>query len=70
MEILGVGESGTAILDNNISNCEKVSGTIHFGIGHLKEWSHIDQIVEKTTVVSTNAKGEKTYIIDKGILQF
>jgi hypothetical protein len=69
IEEFALGTNDWAILDYNISNCEKVSGTIHFGIGHLKEWEHLDQMVTGTTVVSVNKNGEKTYLIKSGCIQ-
>lgn len=71
-----VGANDWAILDENVSNCEKVSGTIHFGIGKTTpggidrgEKFHFDSIVTKSTVHVTKKNGERVCLIDSGHLQ-
>jgi len=68
LEEIAIGTNDWAVLDDNISNCEKVTGTLHFGIGHLNEWSHIDHIMTTATVMVIDKKGKKTRLIEKGRL--
>jgi len=68
VEEFAVGTNPWAVLDDNVSNCEKVAGTIHFGIGHQKEWQHIDHVVTSATVVVTDKKGDKIRLVEKGRL--
>ena len=63
-----IGFNDWAILDNNISNCEKVSGGIHFGLGNSKgEW--FDNILTNPTLTFENSKGKQTKLIDNGQLK-
>ena len=68
VEEFSIGINDWAILDDNISNCEKVSGTVHFGIGHRDEWPHIDHMVLRPTVVVTDSDGERVRLIEDGNL--
>ena len=67
-----VGVNDWAVFDNNISNCEKVSGGIHFAMGKTEggiergETFHFDNIVKTPTVVVTDKNGKKVTLTKPG----
>lgn len=71
-----MGTNDWAVLDDNISNCEKVSGTIHFGMGKTVrnigedrgERYHFDSIITDATVRAVKQTGEEIIIVDSGRL--
>jgi len=78
-----LGANDWAVLDDNISNCEKVSGAIHFAVGLTTfamgktaanagvdrgETFHNDCIMKCASVTATTKAGEKVQLIDSGRL--
>jgi len=71
-----IGVNDWAVFDDNISNCEKVSGGIHFGYGQVKNGIgiyrggtfHFDNILTAPTVDVIVTGGKKVRLIDKGKL--
>jgi leucyl aminopeptidase (aminopeptidase T) len=71
-----MGANDWAVLDNNISNCEKVAGTVHFGMGQTVanigvnrgEKFHFDSMVTTASVTAIGKNGRKTRLIEKGKL--
>jgi len=68
-----VGVNDWAVFDDNISNCEKVSGGIHFAMGNSEglgidrgETFHFDNIVKTPTIVVTDKNGEKLTLAKSG----
>jgi len=69
-----VGVNDWAVFDNNISNCEKVSGGLHFAMGNSEglgiergETFHFDNIVKTpTTIVITDKNSEKLTLTKSG----
>jgi len=68
-----VGVNDWAVFDDNISNCEKVSGGIHFAMGNSEglgidrgETFHFDNIVKTPTIVVTDKNGEKLTLTKLG----
>ena len=62
-----------AVFDDNISNCEKVSGGVHFAMGNSEglgkdrgETFHFDNIVKTPTIIVCDQDGEETIIADSG----
>lgn len=63
-----VGFNDWALFDNNISNCEKVSGGVHLGLGTRGiEW--FDNILTKPSVTLVDSKGARSTLIENGKLQ-
>jgi leucyl aminopeptidase (aminopeptidase T) len=72
---LSVGCNDWAVFDDNISNCEKVSGGVHFAMGNSEglgvdrgETYHFDNIVTAPSISITLTDGEKVQLIDDGRL--
>jgi len=70
-----IGSNDWARFDDNISNCEKVSGGVHFAMGNSEglgisrgETFHFDNIVRKPTVIINKKNGEKFILIKSGKL--
>jgi len=70
-----VGANDWAVFDDNISNCEKVSGGVHFAMGSSEglgidrgETFHFDNIVKAPTLVISNKNGERFTLIEQGKL--
>jgi len=68
-----VGVNDWAVFDDNISNCEKVSGGVHFAMGNSEglgidrgETFHFDNIVKTPTIVVTDKNGEKLTLAKSG----
>jgi len=68
-----VGVNDWAIFDDNISNCEKVSGGVHFAMGNSEglgkdrgETFHFDNIVKTPTIIVFDKNGGETKITDSG----
>jgi len=72
-----VGVNDWAVFDGNISNCEKVSGGVHFAMGNSEglgidrgETFHFDNIVKTPTIVVTDKNGEKLTLAKSGKAMF
>lgn len=72
---LSVGCNDWAVFDDNISNCEKVSGGVHFAMGNSEglgddrgETYHFDNIVTAPSISITLTSGETVQLIDDGRL--
>lgn len=70
-----LGTNDWAVYDENLSNNEKVSGTIHFGMGmavaggiNRGEKYHFDSIVTKSTVVVKDSENKEIKLIEEGTL--
>jgi hypothetical protein len=69
-----IGFNDWAVLDDNISNCEKVAGTCHFGIGHgsMSEGpghgEYFDFMMNQPTIIITREDDTKYKLIDEGKL--
>lgn len=71
-----VGVNDWAVYDDNISNCEKVSGGIHFGFGHVKGSMgkymggtfHFDNIMKFPKITIEMMNGEFLVLTEKGSL--
>jgi len=70
-----VGVNDWALYDDNLSNCEKVFGAVHFAMGNSEglgvsrgENFHFDNILKTSTVVITEKSGEKFTLINSGRL--
>ena len=70
-----IGSNDWARFDDNISNCEKVSGGVHFAMGNSEglginrgETFHFDNIVKTPTVTINKKNGEKFILIKSGKL--
>lgn len=70
-----IGSNDWARFDDNISNCEKVSGGVHFAMGNSEglgvergETFHFDNIVKTPTVIINKKNGEKFTLIRSGKL--
>ncbi len=70
-----VGSNDWAVFDDNISNCEKVSGGIHIAMGNSEglgidrgETFHFDNIIKTPTVIINNKEGEQFTLIKSGRL--
>lgn len=68
-----IGGNDWARFDDNISNCEKVSGGVHFAMGNSEglgvdrgEKYHFDNIIKSLTVLVTKKNGEKHTLIEPG----
>jgi len=68
-----VGVNDWAVFDDNISNCEKVSGGIHFAMGNSEglgvdrgETFHFDNIVKTPTIMITDINGKKITLSQSG----
>jgi len=68
-----VGANDWARFDDNIYNCEKVFGGIHFAMGNSEglgtdrgETFHFDNIVKTPTIVVTDKNGEKLTFTKSG----
>jgi len=68
-----IGVNNWAVFDDNISNCEKVSGGIHFSMGNSEglgvdrgETFHFDNIVKTPTIIVTDINGEKISLSQSG----
>lgn len=67
-----VGVNDWAVFDDNVSNCEKVSGGVHFAMGatvggvERGETFHFDNIVKTPTIVVTSRNGEKLTLTKSG----
>jgi len=66
-----VGTNDWAFFDENISNSEKVSGSVHFGIGHArgKEMFHMDGMLTKPSVTVTDKNDREIHLIEKGSIR-
>lgn len=72
---LSVGCNDWAVFDNNISNCEKVSGGVHFAMGNSEglgvdrgETFHFDNIMTTPSIWVTGKDGKRMQLIDNGTL--
>ena len=72
---LSVGCNDWAVFDDNISNCEKVSGGIHFAMGNSEglgadrgETYHFDHIMKAPSIWVTDNSGNRFQLIDDGKL--
>ena len=73
-----VGVNDWAVYDDNISNCEKVSGGLHFGLGQVSGGIgiyrggtfHFDNILMNPTVVVKKTDGQEVTLIKDGIPMF
>jgi len=73
---LSIGANDWAVFDDNISNCEKVSGGVHFAMGRTAggigvkrgENFHFDNIMKTPTLVVTQKNGKKLTLIEQGKL--
>jgi len=70
-----VGANNWARFDDNISNCEKVSGGVHFAMGNSEglgvdrgETFHFDNIVKAPSIIIKRKDGKKFTLIDSGKL--
>jgi leucyl aminopeptidase (aminopeptidase T) len=70
-----VGSNDWAVFDDNISNCEKVSGGVHFAMGNSEglgvdrgETFHFDNIVKAPSIIINNKEGEQFTLIKSGKL--
>jgi len=71
-----VGANDWAVLDDNFSNCEKVAGTFHIGIGHTEaqigiergEKFHFDCVVVNSNVTVIKRDNKKVELIRSGEL--
>jgi len=71
-----LGTNDWCVLDDNISNCEKVAGTLHFGMGQEEnkigvdrgERYHFDSMVTNAAVTVKGKDGTKRLITEKGRL--
>lgn len=71
-----LGTNDWAKIDDNISNCEKVSGTVHFGIGHTVagigiergEKYHFDILTKDLTVDVEMESGKSVRLVESGEL--
>ena len=70
-----IGTNDWARFDDNISNCEKVSGGVHFAMGNSEglgvdrgETFHFDNIVKTPTVIINQKNDEKFTLIESGKL--
>ena len=67
-----IGFNKWAKFDDNISNCEKVAGSTHFGIGHGSmtegpgHGEYFDMMVNYPTIVVTKKDGKKVKVVEKG----
>ena len=69
------GTNDWSVYDENLSNNEKVSGTIHFGMGmavaggiNRGEKYHFDSMVTKSTVIVKDNENKETKLIEAGNL--
>ncbi len=72
---LSIGCNDWAVFDDNISNCEKVSGGVHFAMGNSEglginrsEKYHFDNIMKTPTITLYMKDGREIVIIDNGKL--
>ena len=70
-----IGCNDWARFDDNISNCEKVSGGVHFAMGNSEglgvdrgETFHFDNIVKTPTIIINQKNGERFTLIKSGKL--
>jgi hypothetical protein len=67
-----IGFNKWAKFDDNISNCEKVAGSSHFGIGHgsqvegPKHGEYFDLMMKYPTIIVTKSDGTKIKVIENG----
>jgi len=73
MAEFSVGVNNWAVFDDNISNCEKVSGGVHFAMGNSQgqgidrgETFHFDNIVKTPTIIVFDKNGEKFTLAKSG----
>lgn len=71
-----IGSNDWAVFDDNISNCEKVSGSVHFAMGNSEglgmdrgETFHFDNILKTPTVIINKKDGSKFELIKSGKLK-
>lgn len=72
---LSIGCNDWAVFDDNISNCEKVSGGVHFAMGNSEglgedrgETYHFDNIMKSLTLTITAKDNNSIKIIEDGEL--
>jgi len=67
-----IGFNKWAKFDDNISNCEKVAGSTHFGIGHGSmvegpgHGEYFDFMLKYPTIIVTKSDGKKVKVIKDG----